>query len=488
MTDTSKTARRHSRLAGVALALLALGGCAARQAAPEPDPMHVRAQSWTHADGAGAPAVSPQWWRTFGSEELDALVQLAQAQSLDIAAAMARVRQAEAAMRQAGAALWPSLDGQAHAQRASRGQDGGSAGQYGAALTASYEVDFWGRNRAVGDAAAAAWQASRFERDTVRLTVTAQVAHGWLQAVALRERGRIARHNLADAERLLALVQARARAGAAAPLELAQQRAQVASQRQAAVVLQRQREDAEVALALLLGQTRRVEPRTQSLQALQLPEVEPGLPAQLLERRPDIAEAEALLAAARADVRAARAALWPRLTLMAGAAASADRAADWLRAPVYSLLAGLAGPIFDGGRLAAQLDGAQARREELLAGYHKAIVAAFGDVELALNAAIRLGEQAEAQDEVLVQAQNALALAESRYRSGADTLLVLLDAQRTVAAAQDLAVQIRLARMQAAVSLYRALGGGWQASQGVLEPAVPADAAGVREFREESTS
>lgn len=154
---------------------------------------------------------------------------------------------------------------------------------------------------------------------------------------------------------------------------------------------------------------------------------------------------------------------------------------------MYSLLAGLAGPIFDGGRLSARLDGAQARREELLAGYHKAIVAAFGDVELALNAALRLGEQAAAQDEVLVQAQNALALAESRYRSGADTLLVLLDAQRTVAAAQDLAVQIRLARMQAAVSLYRALGGGWQAPQGAPEPAAT-QAPGVRELREESTS
>lgn len=485
MKDTSKTARPGGRLAGAALALLALGGCAAP--VPEPAPLHVPPQSWTHADGAGAPAVSPQWWRTFGSAELDALVQLAQAQSLDIAAAMARVRQAEAAMRQAGAALLPSLDGQAYAQRANRGQDGGSAGQYGAALTASYEVDFWGRNRAVGDAATAAWQASRFERDTVRLTVTAQVAHGWLQAVALRERARIARLNLADAERLLALVQARVRAGAASPLELAQQRTQAASQRQAVAALQRQREDAEVALALLLGQARRVEPRTPSLQALQLPEAEPGLPAQLLERRPDIAEAEAQLAAARADVRAARAALWPRLTLTASASASADRAADWLRAPVYSLLAGLAGPIFDGGRLSARLDGAQARREELLAGYHKAIVAAFGDVELALNAALRLGEQAAAQDEVLVQAQNALALAESRYRSGADTLLVLLDAQRTVAAAQDLAVQIRLARMQAAVSLYRALGGGWQAPQGAPEPAAT-QAPGVRELREESTS
>lgn len=168
------------------------------------------------------------------------------------------------------------------------------------------------------------------------------------------------------------------------------------------------------------------------------------------------------MAAASADVQAARAALWPRLTLTGSAAASAGRAADWLHAPVATLLAGLAGPIFDGGRLAAQHDAAQARREELLANYHKAIVAAFTDVELALDASASLEEQARAQDEALVQARAALALAESRYRSGAETMLALLDAQRVVTAAQDAQVQIRLARLQAAVSLYRALGGGWR--------------------------
>jgi outer membrane protein TolC len=226
--------------------------------------------------------------------------------------------------------------------------------------------------------------------------------------------------------------------------------------------LRGQGEGAAVALSLLLGQARRIDLRTPSLQALALPRVGAGLPAQLLERRPDIAQAEALLAAASADVQAARAALWPRLTLTGSAATSAGRAADWLHAPVATLLAGLAGPIFDGGRLAAQHDAAQARREELLANYHKAIVAAFTDVELALDASASLEEQARAQDEALVQARAALALAESRYRSGAETMLALLDAQRVVTAAQDAQVQIRLARLQAAVSLYRALGGGWR--------------------------
>lgn len=463
MQGTSKPGQHWARFAGMALAVAALAGCGVPRAVQQPPAATLAHTHWPHAEGAAADAIAAQWWQAFGSDELNHLVTLAHARSQDIAASAARMRQAQAAAHAAGAVLWPALEGGLSAQRASRATaTGGQASLYGASLVATYEVDFWGRNRAAHEAASAAWQASRFARDTVRLTVTAQVAHGWLQAVALRERQHIAQQNLATVERFLALVESRVRAGAASSLELAQQRGLVAAQKQMLAELRGQGEGAAGALSLLLGQARRVDLRTPSLQALVLPRVGAGLPAQLLERRPDIAQAEALLAAASADVQAARAALWPRLTLTGSAATSAGRAADWLHAPVATLLAGLAGPIFDGGRLAAQHDAAQARREELLANYHKAIVAAFTDVELALDASASLEEQARAQDEALVQARAALALAESRYRSGAETMLALLDAQRVVTAAQDAQVQIRLARLQAAVSLYRALGGGWR--------------------------
>lgn len=462
MKDMDDKTMRNARLGCIALALAALGGCAAQQTVPDGE-APVLAASWKQAAGEPADAVSPRWWQAFGSQELGAMVQAAQDQSLDIAAAMARVRQAEAATRQAGAALLPSLDGELRAQRMNHAQvAGGSASVHGAALTASYEVDFWGRNRAVRDAAAASWQASRFDRDTVRLTVTAQVAHGWLQAVALRERQAIAARNVANAERLLDLVASRARAGAATPLELAQQRGLVAGQRQFLATLRRQGEDADAALAVLLGQARRPDLVTDSLLALRLPGIGAGLPTQLLHRRPDIAYAEAQLAAASADLHAARAALWPRLTLTGSAVTSAGRASDWLREPVYSLLAGLAGPIFDGGRLAAGRDGAQARREELLAAYRKAIVAAHGDVDLALNAVEGLKAQSEAQAEVLAQARQAVSLAELRYKAGAESLLSLLQAQTTLYAAQDEAVVQRLLQLQARVALFRALGGGWE--------------------------
>ncbi|WP_278534498.1 efflux transporter outer membrane subunit [Delftia acidovorans] len=463
MKDMNDKMLGNARLGCMALALAALGGCAAQQTMPDRTAPALAA-SWKQQGEAVPASVSPQWWQAFGSTELGGMVQAAQDQSLDMAAAMARVRQAEAATRQAGAALLPSLNGELRAQRMNHAQvAGGQASVYGAALTASYEVDFWGRNRATRDAAAAAWQASRFDQDTVRLTVTAQVAHGWLQAVALRERQAIAARNVANAERLLGLVESRARAGAATQLELAQQRGLVASQRQALATLRRQGEDADATLAVLLGQARRPALATDSLQALQLPEIGAGLPTQLLQRRPDIASAEAQLTAASANLQAARAALWPRLTLTGSAGTSAGRASDWLREPVYSLLAGLAGPIFDGGRLAAERDGAQARREELLAGYYKSIVAAYGDVDLALNAVHGLKAQAEAQAEVLAQARQAVSLAELRYKAGAESLLSLLQAQTTLYAAQDDAVLQRLLQLQARVALYRALGGGWEA-------------------------
>jgi len=186
------------------------------------------------------------------------------------------------------------------------------------------------------------------------------------------------------------------------------------------------------------------------------------LPADLLLRRPDIARAEAQLSSADANIIAARAAMLPRISLGGDITAGSNRVSSVFDNPVYSLAAGLAAPIFNAGRLAAGRDLAVAQREELLANYRRAIVAAFGDVEVALNAVAGIDAQRIAQEEELRQAQRALNLAESRYRAGAETSLTLLDAQRTLYAAQDAAAQLRTLRLQAAVSLYKALGGGWQ--------------------------
>lgn len=451
------------------LATLVMAGCAMQTQQPDVPIPSLPAQ-WSNSQaGAKTPAhpadITSDWWRYFGSDELNALVQTAQAQSLDVAAAVARVRQAEASARIAGAALLPALSGSVNASRQGRmsGQANVDGNRISAGLSASYEVDFWGRSATNRDSALASLQASAFNRDTVQLTVTAGVASAWLQVVALRERIGIARLNLKSAERLLALVESRARAGAATPLELAQQRGLVASQRRSLAVLEQQAQDARTAIAQLLGQARGPSLMAESLKDLNAPAIGAGLPSSLLTRRPDIARAEAQLAAADANVVAARAAMLPSLTLTGSIGTGGDRLRRVFDNPLYSIAAGLAAPIFDGGRLAAGRDLALARREELLADYQRSIVNAFGDVETALNAVRGADAQAAAQAEELVQAQRAAALAESRYRAGADTLLTLLDAQRTLYAAQDAAVRIKAVRLQASVGMYKALGGGWQA-------------------------
>jgi outer membrane protein TolC len=196
---------------------------------------------------------------------------------------------------------------------------------------------------------------------------------------------------------------------------------------------------------------------------LSWPTIGAGLPSELISRRPDIARAEAQLAAAQANFTVARAAMLPAVTLSAEIGSGADRAADVLRNPFYNLTAGLLAPVFNNGRLNAQRDKATARQEELLETYRGAIINGFADVEKALNSIRGLDEQRRWQGEELNQAQTAFNIAQSRYQAGAEDLLTVLETQRTLYAAQDLNVQLRLSRLQASIALYKALGGGWQA-------------------------
>ena len=295
----------------------------------------------------------------------------------------------------------------------------------------------------------------------MRLTVTAGVASAWLQAVALRERADIAQSNLRAAERLLQLVDARVRAGAASPLDLAQQRGLVATQQRSLALLQQQRAQAQTTVGMLLGQAQDVPIAARSVMALRPSALDAGLPAALLVRRPDVARAEAQLAAAHADVAAARTALLPRVTLTASLGSGDDRWHRLFDNPLYTLAAGLVAPVFDGGRLAAGHERAQARQAELLATYRQTIVQAAGEVQTSLHTLAGVDAQIQAQGQELEQAQRALGLAEVRYRAGAESLLVLLETQRVLYAAQDQSVQLQLERLQGHVALYKALGGGW---------------------------
>lgn len=460
--------KRSFSIRTISLAVvLALTGCGTTS--PMLKPNVSAPVAWNEAVPQNGAAVSTAWWSTFGSNELQSLVADALAGSPDLAIAMERVRQAEAQVRVAGASLFPSIDlGVGTSTRTTR-NDGRSitTDASSTVLSVSYEVDLWGRNRSGVRAAESSLQATVFDRDTARLTLISGVATGYFEVLTLRSRLSMARENLAIAERVLELVSARSRNGVASALDVSRQQATVLSQRAALLPLEQQERQTVAALAVLTGRTPEgFDVKAASYADLEVPAIDPGLPAQLLVRRPDLAGAEARLAAANADVSAARAALLPGIALTGSAGTASNALLAVIGGPTTtaSLALSVLAPIFDGGRLRGQVAVAQSQERQLVETYRKAILTAFEDVENALGAASRFAQQETLQTQVQAQAREALRLAEIRYREGVDDLLGVLDAQRTLFSAQDQLAQIRLSRLEAAVNLYKALGGGWSAS------------------------
>ncbi|MBX8562757.1 efflux transporter outer membrane subunit [Pseudomonas cichorii] len=427
--------------------------------------------SWAFAQSAALQRTDAQWWQQFGSPDLNRLIEQAKVNSHDVAAAMARVRQAQATATIAGAPTRPEITYDIRGERnkflrssdrKASPSDDNNTDAFTTSLRASYEVDFWGGVSAARDSALQTLKASEFDRATVELTLLGNVADRYAQTLSATEQSHIAELNLANAQNVLRLVQTRYDSGSATALELAQQKNLVATQQRELPRIQQLANEQRITLAALLGQpVQRLELGNQDFETLSWPQIGTGLPSELLTRRPDIAKAEAELAAAQADVTVARAALLPKLTLSATVGTEVVRAEDWLRAPFSSLAAGLTGPIFNNGRLSAERDKATARQEELLETYRGAIINSFADVEKALNSISGLDQQRYWHDEELKQAQTAFRIAQSRYEAGAEDLLTVLETQRTLYQAQDVSVQLRLSRVQASIALYKALGGGW---------------------------
>lgn len=462
----------------IPLHLCALSLCvllsACTRTAPAVDSGIAPPATWQFAEREAAQATNQQWWTTFASPQLNRLVEQARRDSIDVAAAMARVRQAQASAVIAGAPLLPEVNFNltASRQKLLRGNGGPDldatqsddvADSFGANFSARYEVDFWGGRAAARDSALHSLRASEFDQATVELTLLSNVADRYAQTLAARQRQQIAELNLTNARNVLGLVQTRYDAGSATALELAQQKSLVASQQRQLPLIQQVAEEAQITLAALLGQpVQALDLGTETFQALHWPTIGAAMPSQLLSRRPDIAKAEAQLAAAQADVTVARAAMLPAVTLGATLGSDAYKAVEILRSPYYTLTAGLVGPIFNNGRLSAERDKARARQNELLQTYRGAIINGFAEVEKALSSITRLDQQRQWQSEELQQAQTAFQIAESRYQAGAEDLLTVLETQRTLYTAQDLNVQLRLSRLQASIALYKALGGGWK--------------------------
>jgi NodT family efflux transporter outer membrane factor (OMF) lipoprotein len=412
---------------------------------------------------APTPAPALDWWRGFRSSELTKLIEEAQTANFDIAVAMARIVQADAQSKIAGAPLLPAADFDANASR-SRPAGGPDRNNFRVALTASYEIDFWGKNRATSRAAQESAIAARFDRDVVAVSTVVAVATAYFLVLASQDRLKIAHQNVEAASRVLTLVRQRQEAGTASALEVAQQETLVPSQRAQIPVLDEVLRQNIATLALLIGRAPAfVRVRGGSLYSLGIPRVSPGLPSELLYQRPDIRSAEAQLAGADASVEAARAAFFPTITLtgQGGFSSTALRLLFRPESALYSLAADLAQPVFDGFRLEGQLEQAQGRQMELLNLYRKAVVSGFTDVEKALISVKDSAERERLQQQVVDASRRAFQIAEIRLREGTVDLVTVLVTQQALFTAEENRVTARLARLQAVLSLYQALGGSW---------------------------
>lgn len=470
---TRRTLRRSSSLLVLSLACAVLAGCASRVPIAEAPPKVDLPPGWTAAGAAHAAWPDKDWWQRFGSPELSHLVDEGQSSNLELAGAFARVRQAEAGARIAGVALLPTAGFYSDAGRSAPLRHGTGSAYFDSGLQVSYEVDFWGKNKAGVASAQASLEANRFDRQTVALTVTSGIVSTYLQVLSLRDRLAVARGHVATAERVLALVEVQKRAGAASTLDLARQRSAVAQQKAEIPDLVQQAREAQSALAILLGKT----PQTfaigdKGLDTITLPDVSPGLPSELLARRPDIGRAEANLAAANADVAVARANLFPNIRLTGALGTQSSALVSLLNAPnmLASVATSLTAPIFDGGRLKQEEARAIARKQELVEAYRATVMAALAEVDTALGLIHSLDDQQRLKTTELDQARQAYELSEIRYKLGAEDFTTVLDTQRALSNVQNDMGILKLRRLQATVSLYKALGGGWTSEP---DPAIP---------------
>src|SRR5499426_2791731 len=318
--------------------------------------------------GQGESAPPPlDWWRGFRSRELTNLIEEAQLANLDIGAAIGRILQADAQAKIAGAPLLPAVDFVGFAERF-KNPGLPERNLFHAALNASYEIDFWGKNRANSRAAQETAVASRFNKEIVVLSTIVSVGNAYFQVLSSQDRLRIARDNFNIANRILTLIKQRFDAGTASQLDIAQQESLVAQVRANIPIFDQTLRQNIAVLAVLIGKPPvEVVIKGGNIYQLAIPRVTPGLPSELLFQRPDIRSAEAQLASADASVEAARAAFFPSITLtgQGGFTSTALRALFRPESAFYSLVADLAQPIFDGFLLEGRLEQAQGRQLEL---------------------------------------------------------------------------------------------------------------------------
>ncbi len=426
--------------------------------------------AWSNGSGAttDTPRLAFDWWKSFDSDELNQLMTDGLNNNLDLKASYQRIEQARAAVQVSRARLLPSIDASANVSKDNRihGEKPANNGDtnLSAGLDISYELDLFGANRAAMEASKANFLGTKYEHDALALVVMGDISQTYFNILSARERQAISEQNLKNAQEVLRIVQARYDAGAASGLEVAQQKSSLASFEAALASIQQDVSINENALAILLGkppQTVKVEKI--DLSNLTVPVIAPEQPSELITRRPDIAAAEADLIAANANIGAARAACFPSVSIGAGLAAAASP----ISSPVtlgLSTASSVLAPIFEGGSLMGNLASSKARQAELVEIYRKTVLVAFQEVEDAIAAEKAAAKREEAFKVAMDEGQKAYDISMARYKAGSIDFQTVIDAQLTLLVAQQNYSVSHNDRLAAAITLFKALGGGWKSA------------------------
>ena len=483
MSGRKRTAmsERRPALSLITAALLlgggALTGCTLAPEYQAPD-SPVPATVGDAATGVDA-VMLPGWQALFPDPHLRQLIATALDNNRDLRLALLDVAEARAQYRIEGAALLPSISANAEGTRQrlpadlSRTGDSTVQSQYGVNVgVASYELDLFGRVRSLKQSALESYLATEEARRSAHITLVSEVANAYLTLMADRESLRISRDTLAAQQESVDLVQGRFDLGLGSELDLRQAQAALETARASQARFQRRVDADRNALAVLVGAPLPPLPgeNLDDPTVATLPDVPAGLSSSVLRLRPDILGAEHALRAANANIGAARAAFFPRISLTGSAGTASAELSGLFESgsKAWSFSPSLSLPIFSGGRNRANLDVAEVRRDRNVARYEQAIQTAFQEVADALAARDSLRREEQAQSALVTATERSLTLAEARYREGADDYLAVLDARRNLLDARQQRVAVTLDKLTNRVTLYRALGGGEQARDATL--------------------
>lgn len=442
--------------------LILLAGCSLT---PDYKRPFVDTPPWKEAKSSDSVEIAANWWKEFGSDELDALIDESLSYNNDLQASLQRIKQARSELQITGASLLPSASVTADSLKMSKisGSEENEEPSLSASSGISYELDLFGANRARTDAARKTFLGTEYAHDALALIIMGDVAQNYFNVLNLKERYRIAIENQKSTEDILKAVKARFEIGRLTALEVSQQETVLSNAQAEAASLEQELALAQNALAVLVGKPPQIfSVSGDDLDTVKIPAMASLQPSELLERRPDIKSAEAELIAANADTGVARAAFFPSVNLGANLLMAANPSSM-----AVALASSLYAPIFQGGRLQGNLNRVTARQEELAANYQKTVLVAFQEAEDALVKVKTTKKRETALKQAEAKAFESYSIAKNQYSLSVVDFQSLLESQRLMLASKDSYARARFETLSARIDLFKAMGGGWkQTSQG----------------------